>query len=137
MIISESKQEKLISECRFSASRSGGAGGQNVNKVNTKVELRFNVRESAVLSDEEKILVESKLYNRINADNEIVLTCSTERSQLKNKVGVTKRFVKLVERALIPQKDRRKTKPTLASKIKRLQRKKIQSEKKQLRKKIE
>lgn len=136
MIFSSTVLDKLISECRFAASRSGGPGGQNVNKVNTKVELRFNVYGSEALTEEQKNLLASKLTNRINIENEIVLTSSTERSQLKNKINVTAKFIKLVTNALTPAKKRKRTKPTEASKQKRLKNKKMHSEKKQLRKKI-
>lgn len=120
----------FIPELKFSASRSSGAGGQNVNKVNTKVELRFHVESSVLLSPEEKSVLTRKLANRINKEGELILTEQNERSQLKNKEKVIDRFYRLINRALIPQKKRRATRPTLASRRRRLETKKQHSEKK-------
>lgn len=123
------------SEFIFSASRSSGAGGQNVNKVNTKVELRFNILQSLLLSNEEKEIVLQKLQNKINSECELILVCQTERSQLRNKEKVVLRFYSLIEKVLKPKKVRKKTKPSKASIEKRLDEKKKKSEKKILRKK--
>lgn len=124
----------MAGEFRFSATRSSGPGGQNVNKVNTQVELRFSVYDSRALSEKEKQLIGAKLRNRINSEGEIVLTSSTERSQLRNKERVTERFFSLVEKALTPPKRRIKTAPTASSRLKRLEGKKLQAKKKELRK---
>ncbi len=113
------------SELYYSTSRSSGPGGQNVNKVNTKVELRFNVKLSSLLSDFEKELVFSRLQNRITKDGELVLISQSERTQLMNKKAVTEKFYELISRALTIQKKRRSTRATYASKQKRLERKKI------------
>jgi len=121
-------------EMQFSASRSSGAGGQNVNKVNTKVELRFNVMESKLLNESEKQILMEKLVNQINQENELILVSQTERSQLKNKEEVISRFYAIFTKALTPRKKRRPTKPTKASKEKRLEQKRSQSEKKANRK---
>jgi ribosome-associated protein len=120
----------FITELKFSASRSSGAGGQNVNKVNTKVELRFHVESSRLLSTEEKSILIRKLANRINKEGELILTEQNERSQLKNKEKVIDRFYRLINRALIPQKRRKATRPTLASRRRRVENKKQHSEKK-------
>ncbi|GET34475.1 aminoacyl-tRNA hydrolase [Prolixibacter bellariivorans] len=120
----------FIAELKFSASRSSGAGGQNVNKVNTKVELRFHVESSVLLSPEEKSVLMRKLANRINKEGELILTEQNERSQLKNKEKVIDRFYRLINRALTPQKKRRATRPTMASRRRRLETKKQHSEKK-------
>mgnify|MGYP005749654505 CR=1 FL=1 len=117
-------------ELQFQASRSGGAGGQNVNKVATKVELRFHVHDSALLSDEEKTLVLEKLAGRINSEGYLLLTCQTERSQLQNKEACISKFYELLRQALTRQKKRKATKPTKTSVRKRLEVKKKQSQKK-------
>ena len=75
----------LSSECIFAASRSSGPGGQNINKVNTKVELRFNITDSKILNDSEKELLLEKLASRINQEGLLILSSQSERSQLKNK----------------------------------------------------
>ena len=121
-------------EMQFSASRSSGAGGQNVNKVNTKVELRFNVMNSQLLNESEKQIITEKLANQINQEGELLLVSQTERSQLKNKEEVIMRFYALLTKTLTPRKKRRPTKPTRASKEKRLEQKRNQSEKKANRK---
>ncbi|MCB8963810.1 MAG: aminoacyl-tRNA hydrolase [Bacteroidales bacterium] len=118
------------SEFKFSTSRSGGPGGQNVNKVSTKVELRFNVIESLLLWADEKEIVLKKLQNKINKEGELVLVSQSERSQLGNKERVIEKFYTLLRKTLTPQKLRKPTKQTKASKEKRLQSKKLNSEKK-------
>jgi ribosome-associated protein len=127
------KERDFSSELHFSASRSSGPGGQNVNKVNTKVELRFSVISSSLLSDEEKLLVSEKLAGKINGDNELVLVCQAERSQLKNKEKVIEKFYSLLIRALTPRKKRKPTAPSRASKEERLETKRKQAEKKERR----
>ena len=121
----------------FQASRSSGPGGQNVNKVSSKVELRFNITNSALLSDDEKIIIGEKLINKINKSGELVLIAQTDRSQLKNKEKVIEKFYMLLEKALTPQKKRHKTKPTKASIEKRLVSKKVKSLIKSARKDID
>ncbi len=134
MQLSEEQKNQLISELKFSASRSSGPGGQNVNKVNTRVELRFFISDSEVLTIEEKERLFVKLKNRINAEGELILTSQSERSQLANKEKVTELFFTLIEKALTVPKKRKKTTPTAASRIKRLESKKNVALKKQLRK---
>jgi ribosome-associated protein len=124
------------SELHFSASRSSGPGGQNVNKVNTKVELRFDIASSNLLSDEEKILLLEKLAKKINSDSELILVSQTERSQIKNKEKVIEKFYSLLIRALTPRKKRKPTKPSQASKEERLEEKRKQAEKKERRKSL-
>ena len=123
-------------ELHFSASRSSGPGGQNVNKVNTKVELRFHVASSLLLSDEEKILLIEKLVKKINSEGELILVSQTERSQMKNKEKVIEKFYSLLARALTPRKKRKPTKPSQASKEERLEEKRKQAEKKERRKSL-
>ncbi|MFZ4523031.1 MAG: alternative ribosome rescue aminoacyl-tRNA hydrolase ArfB [Bacteroidales bacterium] len=121
------------SELHFSASRSSGPGGQHVNKVSTKMELRFHVASSVLLSEDEKALVEEKLATRINAAGELVLVSQSERSQLQNKEKVTEKFYHLLTKVLTPRKKRKLTRPSRASKEERLEAKRQQSEKKERR----
>jgi len=120
----------------FSASRSSGPGGQNVNKVSTKVELRFHVMNSAILSLEEKNLLYEKLVNKITREGELVIVSQTERSQLKNKEAVIEKFYRLLKRTLTPRKKRKTTQPPPESVEKRLEEKRIRAELKENRKKI-
>ncbi|WP_276498557.1 alternative ribosome rescue aminoacyl-tRNA hydrolase ArfB [Pontibacter litorisediminis] len=120
----------LERELQFQASRSGGAGGQNVNKVNTKMELRFHVESSELLTEEEKALVQAKLGSRINSEGYLQVVCQTERSQLQNKELCVQRFYELLRQAFTRQKKRKATKPTRSSVRRRLEGKKKQAEKK-------
>ncbi len=121
-------------EIKFSTSRSAGPGGQNVNKVNTKIELRFNVRESDSLSTEEKIRIERKLKNRINSIGELLVVSQSERTQLQNKRKALEKFHEILAAALTEKRKRTSTKPSAASKAKRLERKKKRGNIKKLRK---
>jgi len=112
-----------ISEINYSFSRSGGKGGQNVNKVETKVELSFNITRSSLPDNLKERLLE-KLKPRLTDSDELKLSCQETRHQLKNKELVTQRFRMLLKDALKPQKLRKKTSPTRASKEKRLLKKK-------------
>ena len=130
----ELAQRDFSKELQYSATRSSGPGGQNVNKVNTKIELRFNIRTSTLLSEQEKHLLQHKLSKRLNNEGELLLTSQSERSQLKNKDAVTARFFDLLAKALTPPKKRKPTKRTKASILKRLDEKRKQSDKKANRK---
>ncbi len=102
--------EKIISELTFKAVRSSGAGGQNVNKVSSKVVLTFDLTTSKSLSDEEKSLLETKLATRLTSENVLILNCDEDRSQLKNKELVIKRFLTLIKKSLLVPKLRKPTK---------------------------
>lgn len=134
MIFSKERIIRLKNEFVYSASRSSGPGGQNVNKVNTRVELRFSVDNSQFLSAFEKSKIQFNLKNRINSEGELILVSQVERSQWRNKEVVTEKFFKLIDKVLTPTKKRIKTKPTKSSKLKRLESKKKVSQKKVLRK---
>ncbi|MBS1551932.1 MAG: aminoacyl-tRNA hydrolase [Bacteroidetes bacterium] len=122
------------SEFEFKSSRSGGKGGQNVNKVETKIELNFDVPNSLVLNDDEKNKILMKLENKIDKNGILQIVAQTERSQLMNKIKARKRFYELIESALKKEKLRKKTKPSDSSKEKRIETKKIISGKKVMRK---
>ncbi len=126
----------LSAELSFQASRSSGAGGQNVNKVNTRVELRFNVDDSQNLTESEKQILKTKLQNRINKEGELIVVSQSERTQFKNREKAEERFYSLIIRALTPAKERKPTHPTKASKEKRISEKKEVAEKKARRRNI-
>lgn len=136
-MLTELRKENLIQELIFSASRSSGPGGQHVNKVNTKIELRFSVVNSNVLSEEEKNILISKLANKVTSNFELIITVQTTRSQLKNKKEAILKFILLIDNALTPAKKRKPTKPSFASLRKRIENKKQLSLKKNLRRKPE
>jgi len=130
----ELKNRNIANEFIYSTSRSGGPGGQNVNKVSTKVELRLNLLLTTLFSATEKELIRIKLRNKINNEDELILVSQSERTQLLNKEVVTEKFYDLVSKALTLPKKRRSTQPTLSSKVKRLETKKIRGSIKKLRK---
>jgi len=131
------RNRDFLPELTFSASRSSGAGGQNVNKVNTKVELRFDIASSSILTEEEKNRLLTKLAKRLTQEGILIIISQTERTQLKNKAQCLMKFYELLESALTVQKKRKQTKPTLASKAKKMENKKRQSERKASRRSIE
>jgi ribosome-associated protein len=104
------KPEKIIAELQFKAVRSSGAGGQNVNKVSSKVVLSFDLKNSQALSEEEKMRLKTKLSSRLTSDFVLILNCDEDRSQLKNKAIVTKRFLDIITAGLHIPKIRKATK---------------------------
>ena len=125
----------LYPELIFKAVRSSGAGGQNVNKVSSKVELYFDVNNSSLLNEEQKAKIKEKLQSRINKEGIFKLTVDTDRSQLINKEKAIKQFYKLIHSVFIERKPRKATKPSKASIRKRIENKKIHSLLKQARQK--
>ncbi|MBN2636882.1 MAG: aminoacyl-tRNA hydrolase [Prolixibacteraceae bacterium] len=134
MKLNEDIKKLLEQTARFSASRSGGPGGQNVNKVNTQVELRFSLAGTTLFTEEEKARLFEKLKNKINSEGEIILTSQEGRSQLENREIVIQKFFEAVEMALRVRRKRIKTAPSRASVRERLEIKKINAQRKQMRK---
>jgi ribosome-associated protein len=126
--------EQLISELTFKAVRSSGAGGQNVNKVSSKIELYFDVLASMALNEEQKQIILQKLQNRLTKEGVLMLQCDESRSQHKNKSLVIDRFMALIETSLKQPKKRKPTKIPKSVIKKRLKSKKDLSNKKALRK---
>ncbi|PRZ24984.1 alternative ribosome rescue aminoacyl-tRNA hydrolase ArfB [Flavobacterium granuli] len=127
--------EKIISELQYKAVRSSGAGGQNVNKVSSKVVLTFDLKNSQGLTAEEKILLETRLSSRLTTDLVLILNCDEDRSQFKNKEIVTKRFLELIKKGLVVPKERKATKIPKSVIRKRIKDKKNISEVKKNRRK--
>ena len=128
-------KEKIISELKFKAVRSSGAGGQNVNKVSSKVVLSFDLLKSASFSEAERAILESRLASRLTNDGMLILNCDEDRSQLKNKEMVTRRFLQMIAQGLVVPKIRKATKVPKSVIRKRLKDKKSNAEIKQNRKK--
>lgn len=126
---------ELQKEVFYKTSRSGGKGGQNVNKVSSKVELLFSINDSILFTDEEKQLLIEKLQPRFNKDGYVQVICDEERSQYLNKEKALERLVGLLTRSLHVPKIRKPTKVSKRAKAERLANKKIQADKKESRKK--
>ena len=127
--------QKIISEVNYKAVRSSGAGGQNVNKVSSKVVLTFDVEHSQGLSEEEKELLKANLSSRLTTHFSLILNCDEDRSQLRNKDIVTKRFLEIIKKGLEVPKIRKATKIPKSAIRKRIKNKKNVSQIKQNRRK--
>lgn len=134
MIIPQSPN--FLHELTFTNSRSSGPGGQNVNKVNSKVTLTWDIPNSKILTEEQKVLLLKKLVPNLTNKGVLFLTAQDKRSQLQNKETVLNKLDKLLQKAFTLRKVRKATKPNKAALRKRIQEKKHKSERKQLRKKI-
>ncbi len=121
-------------ELIFSASRSSGTGGQNVNKVNTKVSLKVDIAQSGVLTPDEKEILLKKLATRLTNDGVLLLSSQDKRSQIQNKEAVLLKFEQLLAKALHKPKARKATKPSKGAVQSRIKKKKQNSEKKKWRK---
>lgn len=127
--------DQLLSELIFKTTRSSGPGGQNVNKVNSKVILKWDVVHSNILTPEQKEVLLKKAASRLTSDGVLLLNEQGSRSQVQNKEVVMQKLDKLLQIAFTPRKIRKATKPTKASRKKRVQEKKHRAEKKQWRRK--
>lgn len=127
--------EIILTELSYKAVRSSGAGGQNVNKVSSKVVLTFDLKNSLAFEEEEKELALTKLKSKLTVEGILILNCDEDRSQLKNKEIVTKRFLELIKKSLVVPKERKATKIPKSVVEKRLKDKSSQSETKQNRRK--
>jgi len=134
------QENRLLNELDFEYVRSSGPGGQKVNKTASKVQLRWNINESKVFTEEKKERIRKYLHTYrqglITKKDDLILECDDERFQSRNKEIVIERFKKLIQQTLKKKKKRKKTKPSKAVIERRLEEKKRQSEKKKSRQKI-
>jgi ribosome-associated protein len=127
----------LYSELELTASRSGGPGGQNVNKVNSKISLKFDVPRSQILTEEEKTTILRALASQLTKGGVLHLSSQDSRSQLENKEAVLDKLDFLLKKAFVKKKVRKKSRPSKAAVLKRIRSKKLHSEKKKWRQKPE
>lgn len=136
MSVSRPTIGQVEGEFKFSTSRSGGPGGQNVNKVNTKVTLKWDVAGSGILSEAQRAILLKKLENKITSEGILTISSQEKRSQLQNKEVVLAKLDKLIAKAFTIKKKRKPTKPTKSSQKRRVDQKKKQGEKKEWRRKL-
>ncbi|MDQ1085742.1 MULTISPECIES: alternative ribosome rescue aminoacyl-tRNA hydrolase ArfB [unclassified Siphonobacter] len=120
----------LSSELQFQTSRSSGPGGQNVNKVESKVEVRLNIPASQILNEEQKQKIQQRLKSQLTTEGDLVVTSQESRSQMKNKELAVKKLYAVLTKAFEEPRVRKATKPTKASTLERLQTKRVASERK-------
>lgn len=126
----EFTEEDLLKEVVFKTSRSGGSGGQNVNKVATKVEVKFDIQASGLFNEDEKALIRERLSSRLSADNNIRVVSQEARSQLANKQTTLRKLYNILSNALKRDKPRKPTKPKRSAVEKRLKEKQLIAQKK-------
>ncbi len=134
MTVEELKERNIDRNFVISGSRSSGPGGQNVNKVNTKIEIRLDIVSSPDFTEEEKALITERLKKRINSEGELLVTSQSERTQQKNREAATEKLFRMLADALTSATERKSTRPTVASREERLELKKRNSQKKRMRK---
>ncbi len=127
-------KEALQKEVSYRTSRSGGKGGQNVNKIASKVDVLFSIANSGLFNEDDKHWLQQQLAGRINADGNVQVICDEERSQYLNKQKAVDRLYQLLTKALHRPALRKPVKISKAAKVKRLEQKRIRAVKKQLRK---
>lgn len=127
------RERAFDGEFEFQMSRSSGPGGQNVNKVNSKVTLVFNIPQSANLSEEEKAELNAKLAHKVDSEGNIQIQSQEKRSQLQNKEIAVRKFYEIIAKAFQKKKIRKASKPSKSAIEKRLKEKRVQSERKRIR----